>query len=91
MNQLNIVKHEHTLVFKDGKSQDLEIAGYGFISFKPCIKTQRNFEKKITFYLPEKISFRFRDTISKSDSIFHNKTAFKKNINFIEYKNNQMH
>lgn len=43
LNQLNMVKYEHTLVFKDGKAQDLEIAGYGFVSFKPCIKTQRNF------------------------------------------------
>lgn len=78
LKQLQMIRHEHTLVFKDGKAQDLEIAGYGFVSFKPCLKTARNFEKKIVFYLPEKISYRFRESVLNNDSIFHNKSAFTK-------------
>lgn len=38
----------------------------------------KNFEKKIKFYLPERVSFRFRDSVLKEDNIFHNKTTFKK-------------
>jgi hypothetical protein len=78
LKQLQMKKHEYTLVFKDGKSQDLEIAGYGFVSFKLCIKNEVNLEKKIVFYLPENVSYRFRESVLKNDSIFHNKSAFTK-------------
>ena len=33
-NELQITKYEFDLTFKEGKANDLEIAGWGFISFR---------------------------------------------------------
>ena len=51
-SSLKITKHEIDLKFLDGRSDDLEIAGYGFIGFRLCVPGIRDTTRKLTLYLP---------------------------------------
>lgn len=78
-SELKITKHQVELEFQDGKADDLEIAGYGFIGFRLCTPTKAKKVKLLTLYLPEKVAFGFRSTILTNDSaVFHKKSAVQK-------------
>ena len=63
----------------DGETKDLEIAGLGFIGFRLCIPGKGLIYRKLTLFLPKKVSFAFRETILATNNlIFHNKSSMGK-------------
>lgn len=52
------------ITFKDGKAQDIEIAGWGFIGLRLALPKWRTVEtRKLTLYLPKDIIFKLRDSV----------------------------
>ena len=71
-------KHTIQLKFVDGKSPDLEIAGWGFISFRLAINHLKPQTKELTLYLPLGVNFHLRNTILKDSNIIGYKSVVTK-------------
>lgn len=67
LNELKITKHEIDLTFRNGKAQDLEIAGWGFIAFRSSLPPKAEETRRLTLYLPQGILFRLRDSVLTDD------------------------
>jgi len=78
LSELKIQKHTLDLKFIEGKSQDIEIAGWGFISFRLAVKHLRPVTKELTLYLPLGVNFHLRDTILKDSNILNYKSVTTK-------------
>ena len=79
LHLMRLKKYEYHLDFLDGKTDDLEIAGYGFLGFKLCRTgkiTKEKESKKLTLFLPESIGFRFRKSLILDNDI-HNPATIK--------------
>ena len=78
LHELRMRKYSIELTFVDGKSQDLEIAGWGFISFRLAIDTKKPQRKVLSLYLPQGIDFCLRDSIMKDSEVLSYKSAVTK-------------
>ena len=73
-HQLQMTRHTIPLTFKGGKTDDLEVAGWGFLGFRINPKTNI-VRKTLTLHLPKEVGFRLRPTILSDDPIVTNKSA----------------
>lgn len=74
LGELKMTKYELDIHFKNGKGQDLEIAGWGFIGFRSTFAGKAEETRKMTLYLPQNIKFRLRDSVLTDDEAFKYKS-----------------
>ncbi len=80
LKEIEMQRHKIELTFIDGKTSDLEIAGYGFIGFHLSIPNVKRTTRTLTLYLPKAIDFRLRDSILANSNIFNNRSALRKDF-----------
>jgi hypothetical protein len=78
LNELQIQKYVIDLEFVEGKSKDLEIAGWGFICFRLPYNTSKPQKKQLTLYLPKGIEFNFRESALTDTEILTFKSVVTK-------------
>lgn len=75
LNELKMTRYEEDLEFINGKADDLEISGFGFISFSLHGSRSPRITKRLTIYLPEIVRYRFRESILKDERVIHHKSV----------------
>ena len=56
----------------------MEIAGWGFISFRLAANSKKPQQKELSLYLPDGISYQLRDTVVKESEVLNYKSVVTK-------------
>jgi hypothetical protein len=73
-----MTKYDIDLTFVDGQAKDLEISGWGFMSFRLAYPNPKQHHRKLTLYLPKNIHFHLRDSVLKDSEVLNFKSALRK-------------